>query len=553
MNAIPLVLPALGDDEGTSGEIINLVAVGTPVTKGDIYMEVETDKVVVEVPVETDGIISHYQVAVGDSVTGGDTVGDLTAQESSVAEASIQAANEVEALVESSPPNPAEADGPAVDTRVPASNSIALVIPALGDDETTSGEIISMVDAGTEVVRGDIYIEVETDKVVIEVPAETDGVISHYLVAVGDTVTGGDNIGEMTIDAVSSTTFSAESTKESIVVATNNSVEQREDVKTASNTVAAVVTSNSDATTKGEITQQAAAGPVARRLARKLGINIAEVPATGPKARITKEDVTLYAKQLISQKRQAPVPEQSIRALPDLENFGSITAVKMSGIGKATSRNMQHSWSEIPHAWVQEEINITQLEGYRKQLKQRSPAAANLTVTAILCKVVAMALKKFPNFNAVLDKENEQIVQRNYINIGVAVDTPRGLVVPGLRAVDGKSALQIADELKDLSGKAIASKLGAKDFQGNGFTLSNLGGLGVSGMFPVVNWPEVAILGVASSRPRCVFNNGQVSEQLVMPLTLGFDHRVINGADAARFLGFIKISMEQPLSLLIDG
>lgn len=425
-------------------------------------------------------------------------------------------------------------------------NATPLVLPALGDDATTSGEIVSLSAVGSSVSRGDIYMEVETDKVVIEVPADFDGVIAALTVSVGDSVAGGDTVGEFKAVAGDATeaktpakTFENPSEKRD---STPPSAPPSPIVKEVESIVSAVPPS----------AKISAAGPAARRLARTLGIEISEIQGTGARNRITKQDVTAHAKNLISRTRSATTARAATRKLPDVSQFGPTSTARLSGIAKATSRNMRFSWSEIPHAWVQEEIDITVLEALRKEVKYRSSEPLPLTVTAILCKAVALALHKYPNFNAVLDMENDQLVLRDYINIGVAVDTPRGLVVPAIRDADRMNAIEVGRQLKELSERAVASKLSEKDFQGTGFTISNLGGIGVSGIFPIVNWPEVAILGVASSRQQCFLHDGQVSTRLMMPLTLGFDHRVINGADSARFLGYLRRTLEQPTTILIE-
>ncbi|QFU77206.1 2-oxo acid dehydrogenase subunit E2 [Halioglobus maricola] len=422
--------------------------------------------------------------------------------------------------------------------------SIPLILPALGDDASTSGEIISLSEAGSSLRRGDIYLEVETDKVVVEVPAESDGIISRLSVDVGDTVAGGDEIGEITLGSTEETDKASPKPDDS---------EAPQATEGTQHSIKADVAHpvNNAATDTAE-TPTTAAGPAARRQARKLGINIEDVKGTGTRGRVTKEDIIEYAKYIITAKNSGSNPGAAARELPDISQFGHVSREKLSGIAKATSRNMQFAWSEIPHAWVQEEIDITELEQLRKQVKAQTREPIPLTITAILCKVMALALKNYPHFNAVLDRNHEELILRDYINIGVAVDTPRGLVVPGIRNVNEMNAIQIGHELKNLSEKAKASKLAEKDFQGTGFTISNLGGVGVSGMFPVVNWPEVAILGVSSSREQCRLSDGQVENRLMMPLTLGFDHRVINGADAARFLGFVKRIIEQPATLLIE-
>jgi pyruvate dehydrogenase E2 component (dihydrolipoamide acetyltransferase) len=209
---------------------------------------------------------------------------------------------------------------------------------------------------------------------------------------------------------------------------------------------------------------------------------------------------------------------------------------------------MQRAWSTIPHAWVQEEIDITDIEAGRLRHKPKAlQDDITLTMTAILCKALANTLKSFPKFNAAIDTKSKELITRDYTHVGVAVDTERGLVVPAIRDVNCKSVFQIARDLGDISKRARSNKLKADDLQGAGFTLSNLGGIGASGLLPMVNWPEVAILGVASSKQQAVIKNDNIVIRLIMPVTLGFDHRVINGADAARFLAHFKSQLEDAL------
>ena len=439
--------------------------------------------------------------------------------------------------------------------------STPLVLPALGSDANTEGEIISIVPAGTTVNSGDILMEVETDKVVLEIPTTQSGTISNLTVKVGDKVTSGmvfgslssndsdNSAGEKTNRAAADTADNCETSAAPAIAETTAAIAApAQEISSPIASLPSIPSAPTDTRTP------VAAGPAARRIARNLGIDIGEVRGTGSRERITREDIVLHAKQIIQSKPHATIQSKRVtRELPDIEQHGPVHRESLNGIAKATSRNMQFAWSEIPHAWVQEEIDITALEALRKKFKNSAKGDMPLTVTAILCKVVALALKRFPSFNGVLDTATDEIIYRDYINIGVAVDTPRGLVVPCLRDVNNKSAIEIGRELKAISEKAVAAKLTAQDFQGSGFTISNLGGLGVSGMFPIVNWPEVAILGVASSRERCVLENGEVRNRLIMPLTLGFDHRAVNGADAARFLGFIKQGIEEPGMLLIGG
>lgn len=436
--------------------------------------------------------------------------------------------------------------------------STPLILPVLGSDAETEGQIISLVECGADVRKGDTVMEVETDKVVLEIPAAADGTIASLAVKIGDRVRSGMVFGSLrTVDAAPAAVSAEAGAPAPAPAPAPETTALRQPAQHSPGESAAPVAASasppqSPPTAPAQGVAAVAAGPAARRMARTLGIDIAAVRGTGSRERVTRDDVIVHAKRIITQAGPtAAEPRRAARELPDPALHGPVRREATSGIARATARNMQFAWSEIPHAWVQEEVDITALEALRQRVKRAARGELPLTVTAILCRVVALALGRFPVFNSVLDSTTEELVYRDYVNIGVAVDTPRGLVVPCLRAVEGKSALQIGEELKAIGARAVAGKLTGEDFRGSGFTISNLGGIGVSGMFPLVNWPEVAILGVASSRERCVLADGSVSNRLIMPLTLGFDHRVVNGADAARFLGFIRECIEEPGMLLI--
>lgn len=293
------------------------------------------------------------------------------------------------------------------------------------------------------------------------------------------------------------------------------------------------------------------AGPSARRLARELGIDISKVTGSGKRGRIVREDIKHYAKSLLAetQKHNSAHRFPSEEELPDLSRYGSIQSQDMSTLEKATARNMQRSWNQIPHAWVQQSIDITELEAGRQRMKSDYPA---LTLTAFLIKAISICLRKHPKFNTAFDQNTLQIIYRQYIHIGVAVDTPRGLVVVVLKHADDMSIADIGDKLQQLSRSAYENKLHASDMQGSGMTLSNLGGMGVSGLQPLINWPEVAILGTAQSAQQAIYVDGVFQPRLMLPVTLGFDHRVINGADSARFLQHLNTLLSDPFNFLLQ-
>ncbi|MDB4293486.1 2-oxo acid dehydrogenase subunit E2, partial [Maribacter sp.] len=260
--------------------------------------------------------------------------------------------------------------------------------------------------------------------------------------------------------------------------------------------------------------------------------------------RISVKDVKNYAKAL-NQNRTTGGAHITMAQLPDLSKWGAIRSEAMTGIMQATSTNMTTSWSQIPHAWLQEKVDITYLEERRQAHKAAFKAKGSaLTITGILVKVVAKALQDFPIFNASIDTRNAAIVYKDYINVGVAVDSDRGLMVPVLKNADQKSIADIAIELATLAQKVKSKKIAIEELEGATFTISNLGGIGTSAIFPLVSFPQVAILGVAGSQTEAIHIDGQFQPRLMMPLTIGFDHRVVNGADAARFLKHVKNLLE---------
>jgi pyruvate dehydrogenase E2 component (dihydrolipoamide acetyltransferase) len=407
--------------------------------------------------------------------------------------------------------------------------------------------------------------------VVLEVPSSVDGTLHELKIKMGDKVKAGTVFAEVEVSENAQaneevdTGAKAEGKKSTEIEDTVEAepvVESKPQAEVLKNT-----DSNTPTMAQGESINTTSptiipGGPAARRLARELGINIEDIVGSGSRGRISKKDVKNHAKQMLSGKSG-----KASATLPDLQKFGPVSRQPLSGIESATRDNMQQSWSEIPHAWLQEDINISELEAGRQRYKQRQASTKDsaqrndtpLTVTAIIVKAVANCLKRFPRFNAALDNTRNELVLREYVNIGVAVDTPRGLLVPVLRQVDQMSIMEIAAALTEFGEKGRAGKLALNDLQGSGFTISNLGGIGVSNIFPVVNWPEVAILGLATSRMQPIIsenklgastdNTPNISSGLIMPTTLGFDHRIINGADGARFLQYLKELLEDPMAL----
>jgi pyruvate dehydrogenase E2 component (dihydrolipoamide acetyltransferase) len=304
--------------------------------------------------------------------------------------------------------------------------------------------------------------------------------------------------------------------------------------------------------------QQAAApaAPSTRRFAREIGIDINAVPGTGPGGRISIDDVKAFAKQTHQQKTapRAALTGIGSEPLPDFSKWGEVERKPMSKIRQATANHLSFAWATIPHVTQFDKADITELEKLRKQYgKKVEEAGGKLTVTAILLKIAGAALKVFPQFNASIDMAKHEIVYKKYHHIGIAVDTEHGLLVPVIRNVERKNIIELSVELTQMAEKARTRKLSLDDMQGGNFSISNLGGIGGTGFTPVVNAPEVAILGVSRGQMEPIYLNGSFQPRLMLPLSLSYDHRLIDGADAARFLRWIAEAIEQPFRIVLEG
>jgi pyruvate dehydrogenase E2 component (dihydrolipoamide acetyltransferase) len=416
-----------------------------------------------------------------------------------------------------------------------------LHLPSLGEGVTKAAVAGILVAVGDRVAAGQPLIEVETDKVTVEVPAEVAGIVETIHFGVGDDIQAGDAFVTLAVGSDSAPVADAPVAETDAMPAPT--------IPAPSQPVPAAEIPPFSHSQERIIP----ASPVSRRMARELGIDIGDVQGNGYRGRISSQDVKAHARCLIvARPTTGEAMTLSHPPLPDIAAFGPVQRQPLSRIGQVTAANMQRSWSQIPHAWLQEEADITELEAARQRHKARvAEQGGALTLTAILVRALASALAEFPLFNAVLDAEKNEVILREYIHIGVAMDTERGLLVPVLRDVAGKSLLQIAQELAELTGKARQNRLGMDDLQGAGFTLSNLGGMGLTGITPIVNWPQVAILGVAGGREQPRYVKGKLRPRLLLPMTLGFDHRLINGTDGARFLAHLRETLADPFLLAL--
>ena len=416
-----------------------------------------------------------------------------------------------------------------------------LKLPELGENIETVDVSAVLVSVGDQVRRDQPVIEVETEKASLEVPSTFEGRIEKLMVSTGDKVA----VGQVLLVVETVPGAAVEQTVPEPVAQEAPAVTAPE----PRTPVAATVTPTPRPTVTGPLVP---AAPSVRALARELGVTIAEVPGSGRGGRITRDDVKVHAKRLITGAAVPAGPAAAPR-LPDFSRWGTVRREPMSAVRRATSTNMARSWAIVPHVTQFDDADITHLEAMRRSFNQRPEAAGRkLTVTAMVVKFVAAALRRFPELNASIDAEAQAVLYKEYVSIGVAVDTERGLLVPVIRDVDTKPLVRVVEELADLAERARSKRIKPDEMQGATFTVTNLGGLGTTHFSPIVNWPEVAILGVGRAATRPVMQDGQFAPRLVLPLSLSYDHRLIDGANAARFLRWVAEALEQPLLLLLD-
>jgi pyruvate dehydrogenase E2 component (dihydrolipoamide acetyltransferase) len=430
-----------------------------------------------------------------------------------------------------------------------------------------------MITPGAKVSEGQPVMELETDKAVVEVPSSVTGVVKEVKVKEGEKIKVGQVIFTLEGGAAAqparprsapvehvSGQHGARLAFQAAIRAEGKTEEQALPPDQPQPAAPAFSMPSQLGKVAGtEHRQPIPAAPHVRRLAREVGVDIYNIKGTGPGGRISEDDVKAFAKSLLSAAAtaaQAP-PRAGHFAqpqLPDFTKWGKTERVSMRGVRRKTAEHLAESWNTIPHVTQHDRADITELEHLRARFAPKAEeAGGKMTVTAIALKVCAAALKVFPQFNASIDIEKEEIIYKQYINIGVAADTDRGLLVPVIRDVDKKNIVELAVELSQLSKKARDKKITPEDMQGGTFTITNLGGIGGIGFTPIVNHPEVAILGLSRSRIEPEWINGKFEPRLILPLSLSYDHRLIDGADAARFLRWIAEAFEQPFLLSVQG
>lgn len=509
-----------------------LVKDGDAVSEGDSLIVLETDKASMEVPAPKDGVVVSMKINVDDQVNEGDLLMELSVGGSAtpvggqpLADASVGGASSAETPVASAPVGG-------------ASSTENVLIPDLsGASDVDVVEVL--VKDGDSVEEGDSLIVLETDKASMEVPAPKAGTVVSMKINEGDTVNEGDLLLELEVSG-GVAPVGGQPLAEAPAVPSKSAAPAPAKPAPAAGKVDLAALEKKNKTVH--------AGPAVRAVAREFGVDLSLVSGTGRRGRVLKEDVQAYVKGVLKQLAQAPkggavAGGSGIPAIPevDFSKFGEVEVEKLSKIAKVTRDNMSRCWLNIPHVTQFDKADITDLEAFRKEMKdEAAKSGVKLTPLPFMLKAIAIALKEHPKFNASLHADGEHIVYKKYVNIGMAVDTPNGLMVPVIKDADKKSIYELSKEAIELAGKAKDRKLKPDEMQGACFTISSLGGIGGTGFTPIVNAPEVAILGVSKADIEPRWNGKEFEPRKMLPLCLSYDHRAINGGDAGKFLTYLN-------------
>ena len=518
-------VPDIGSDEVNVTDI--MVKVGDRVEMDQSIINVEGDKASMEVPAPVAGIVKEIIIKAGDKVSSGTLIMRFEVAGSASASAPV-------------------ASAPAAAPAAPVAGGVKDVnVPDIGGDEVNVTEI--MVKVGDSITEEQSLITVEGDKASMEVPAPFAGVVKEILVKAGDKVSTGSLIMRFEVAGAAPA-----------VAAAPQAVAPAPQAVAA--TALAAQSGNVSGLSQDQVVASAGyahATPVIRRLAREFGVNLDKVKGTGRKGRIVKEDIQAYVKTAVKAFETGTVSAADagngvangagLGLLPwpkvDFSKFGEVEEVELSRINKISGANLHRNWVMIPHVTHFDRTDITDLEAFRKEqnkIVEKQKLDVKITPVVFIMKAVAKALEAFPRFNSSISEDGQKLTLKKYINIGVAVDTPNGLVVPVFKNVNKKGIIELSRELMEVSKKARDGKLSGSDMQGGCFTISSLGGIGTTHFTPIVNAPEVAILGVSKSEMQPIWNGKEFEPRLMLPLSLSFDHRVIDGADGARFLSYIN-------------
>ncbi len=538
MSIEKILVPDVGGEEV---EIIEICfAVGDKIDIDEGIVTVETDKASMDIPAPFAGTLASLTVAVGDKIKAGDVIGEISSfSESTSNEETSQPVSELKTTP--------------VATTTKAYEIIDIAVPDIGDDGEV--EVIEiLVSVGDVIDEEDGLITLETDKATIDVPSTHAGTVKDVFIKVGDKVKEGSLVIKL-----ETTTFVDSITSEQEKPPTTNSVQSSSVVKVAPTTAPVPHHPQAGKVTKGAIY----ASPSIRRTAREFGVDLTLVKGTGNKGRILKEDVQSYVKYELSRPKanagssvasgEGGLQVVSAKVI-DFSKFGEIEMKPLTRIQKISGPFLHRNWVTIPHVTQFDEADITNVEAFRKEqnvLCEKQKLGFKITPLVFILKAAADALRTFPVFNSSLSEDGESLIMKKYIHIGVAVDTPNGLVVPVVRNVDQKGIHQLSRELLEISIKARDGKLKVADMQGGCFSISSLGGIGGTAFTPIVNAPEVAILGISKSEIKPKWNGNEFEPKLMLPLSLSYDHRVIDGAIAARFTVHLASVMSDIRQLIL--
>lgn len=534
-----ILVPDVGGEEV---EIIEICfAVGDTVEAEDGVITVETDKASMDIPAPFAGELASLSVKVGDKIKEGDVIGEIKtagasapAEETPAEPEAIKSAPEAEVQAEPKKEEPAPSAAPEA---TGSSELIDVAVPDIGEDGEVD-VIDVLVSVGDVIEQEDGLITLETDKATMDVPSTHAGTVKEVYISSGDKVKQGTLVIKLETTTGKTTDTTAEAAP---TVAEKPQAKPEKSTPAAAEKPAPVP--DAPAPTSGG---KAHASPSVRRVAREFGVDLSQVAGTGPKKRILKEDVQAYVKAELAKPRSASgnaavagnVLQIATVKPVDHAKFGEVEILPLTRIQKISGPFLHRNWATIPHVTQFDEADITEVETFRKEQNAyhaKVKSGLKITPLVFIMKAVAKALEKYPAFNSSLSDDGESLILKKYINIGIAVETPGGLVVPVIKDVNKKGIEQISQELIEISGKARDGKLKATDMQGGTFTISSLGGIGGTAFTPIVNAPEVAILGVSKSDMKPKWNGSEFEPRLMVPLSLSYDHRVIDGAVGARF------------------
>ena len=546
-----VTIPDLGG--ASDVEVIELcVTSGDVVSEGQSLIVVESDKASMEVPSPAAGKILSIEVSEGSTVSEGDTIlhleGEAAATTAEVAEPAATEPSAPDPVKETAQSAAAiEQGGAAIDEVVAAIEKV--VVPDLGGaDQVELIEIL--VSAGDTVAEGDGLVVMESDKASMELPSPVAGVVEALHVLSGAQLSEGDLVADIKVTTAGAP--AAASVSEPSKPAAQKSAPAKAPVPQSIDKASAQAPSSNAGITDSKTVY---AGPAVRKLARELSVDLSHVKGSGPKSRIAKQDLHNYVKEVVERSASGVgAVGSAVPAMPaiDFSQFGDIEIEPMSRLHKLTAANMHRSWLTVPHVTQFDDADITELEAFRKSLKpQMEKRNIKISPLPFILKAVAAALQQNPAFNVSLSNDGESIIQKKYIHIGMAVDTPAGLMVPVIRDVDKKGIWQISEEIMAMAEKARTRKLQAADMQGGCFTISSLGGLGGQGFTPIINTPEVGILGVSKLTTKPVYTDGEFVARKMLPLSLSYDHRAVNGGDAGRFMTYLVTLLDDVRQLVL--